>query len=126
MNVNSARSCWMLRNVRDDDELARLDYELLVSELHAQPAFHHEEQLVFMLVVVPDELTLELRELHVIVIHFAHDLGTPLILKPAEHLGEIDFADVHEARSRTVFVSTTVENSPFRSARATSCTSSDS
>jgi len=36
------------------DELARLDSELLVSELHPQPAFHHEEQLVFMLGMVPD------------------------------------------------------------------------
>src|SRR3989441_10586835 len=115
----------MLDAVWNDDELARLDHEVLVSQLHPQPALHDQKQLILVLVMVPDELTLELGELDEVVVHLAHDFGTPLILKPAEHLGEIDFADTHEARSRTVSVSTTVENSPFRSARATSCTSSD-
>src|SRR5689334_3923381 len=115
----------MLNAVRDDDELARLDHKVGISQLHPQPALHDQKQLILVLVMVPDELTFELRELHVSVIYFAHDLGTPLILKPAEHFGEIDFADAHDARSRMVLVSTTAENSPFRSARATSCTSSD-
>src|SRR5439155_8922870 len=115
----------MLDAVRDDDELARLDHEIAVSQLHAQPALHDEKQLVLTLVVVPDELARELRELHETVVDLPDDLGTPLILKPAEHLGEIDLADVHETRSSTVLVSSTVENSPFRSARATSCTRSD-
>src|SRR6266550_1201207 len=77
--------------------------------------------------MVPHELALELRELHEVVVHGTDDFGTPLILKPAEHFGEIDLADggAHDARSRSVLVSTTAENSPFRSARATSCTSSD-
>src|SRR5216684_8934250 len=117
----------MLDAVRNDDELARLDHEVLVSQLHPEPTLYDQKQLVFALVMVPDELACELGELHQVVVHRADDLGTPLILKPAEHLGEVDLADggAHEARSSTVLVSTTVENSPFRSASATSCTSSD-
>src|SRR5258706_12680109 len=119
----------MLNAVRDNDELARLDHEVGVSQLHPQTALHDQKQLVLALVMVPDELALELRELHEVVIHRADNLRTPLILKPAEHFGEIDLADrlggAHDARSRTVFVSTTAENSPLRSASATSCTSSD-
>src|SRR6266576_3817015 len=117
----------MLDAVRNDDELARLDHEVPVSQLHSKPALHDEEQLILAVVVVPDELALELGELDQVVVHLADDLGTPLILKPAEHLGEIDLANggAHMARSSTVLVSTTVENSPFRSASATSCTSSD-
>src|SRR5436309_1574599 len=106
----------MLDAVRNDDELARLDHEILVSQLHSPPALHDQKQLILAVVVVPDELALELRELHQVVVHRADDLGTPLILKPPEHLGEIDLADggaggAHEARSSTVLVSTTVENS---------------
>src|SRR5437588_7966260 len=117
----------MLDAVRNDDELAWLDHEVLVSQLHPQPALHDQKQLVLMLVVMPDEFTLELGELYEGVVHLADDFGTPLILKPAEHLGEIHLADggAHDARSRTVLVSRTVENSPFRSARATSWMSSD-
>src|SRR6266699_3536337 len=83
----------MLDAVRDDDELARLDHEVAVPQLHPQPALHDQKQLVLPLVVMPDELALEFRELHEAVVYLADDLGTPLILKPAEHLGEIDFAD---------------------------------
>src|SRR2546422_780958 len=119
----------VLDAVRNDDELARLDHEVLVSQLHPQPALHDQEQLILALMMVPDELALELRELHQVVVHSADDLGTPVILKPAEHLGEIDFANggraCHDTRSSTALVSSTVENSPFRSASATSCSSSD-
>src|SRR5258705_7636289 len=120
----------MLDAVRDDDELARLDYEVAVPQLHPQPALHDQKKLVLAIVMVPDELALEFRELHETVVYLTNDFGTPLVLKAAEHLGEIDFADgragrAHDARSKTVLVSRTVENSPFRSASAMSWTSSD-
>src|SRR5258705_9541299 len=83
----------MLDSVRDDDELARLDYEVAVPQLHPQPALHDQKQLVLALVMVPDELALEFRELHETVVYLADGFGSPLILKAAEHLGEIDFAD---------------------------------
>src|SRR5437867_12023341 len=118
----------MLDSVWDDDELTRLDHEILVAQLHAQPALHDQEQLILAVVVVPDELALELRERHQVVVHRADDLGTPLILNPPEHLDEIDLADgragaTHEARSSTDLVSTTVENSPLKSASTTASTS---
>src|SRR6266568_1333799 len=114
----------MLDAMRDDCELPRAEDELFVFQLQAQPTLHHQKQLIFPVVMMPDELALKLRELHETVVHFAHDLRAPLVLKAAEHVGQIDFADRHSA-ARRVLVSTTVENSPFRSARATSWSSSD-
>src|SRR2546427_5469952 len=109
----------MLDAMRDDGELPGAEDELFIPELEAKPALHHQKQLIFPVVMVPDELALELRELHETVVDFAHDLRAPLVLKAAEHVGQIDFADRHSA-ARRVLVSTTVENSPFRSASATS------
>src|SRR3954462_9833918 len=115
----------MFHAMRNDREFSRSQDEIFVTQLEAQLAFHHEEQLVFPLVMMPHEFALQLHELDQTVVHFAHDLGTPMLLKPAEHVGQIYRAGVvHDARSRTVLVSTTVENSPCRSARATSWTSS--
>src|SRR5882672_5065463 len=81
----------MLDAVRDDDELTRLDHEVAVPQLHPQPTLHDQKELVLTLVMVPDEFALEFRELHETVVYLADDFGTPLILKAAKHLGEIDF-----------------------------------
>ncbi len=114
----------MFDAMRDDGELPGAEDKLFVLQREAKPALHHEKQLIFPVVMMPDELALELRELHEAIVHLANDLRAPLVLKPSEHFSQIDFADRHIA-ARRVLVSTTVENSPFRSARATSWSSSD-
>ena len=50
----------VLHTVWHDDELARADPLLAIAELHEQPPFDHQEQLVFLVVMVPDKLALEL------------------------------------------------------------------
>src|ERR1051325_4837149 len=77
----------MLDAVRNDDEFTGVDHQLgwRATELHAQPAFHHEEKLVLGLVVMPHELALEFREFHVTIVHCADDFRTPLVLKAGEH-----------------------------------------
>src|SRR2546421_7514789 len=98
----------VLDAVRDDREFSGAEDQIPLAQLEP----------------VPDELALELDELHQAVVDLTDDLGTPVILKAAEHLDEIDRANRHIA-ARTVLVSTTVENSPLRSASATSCNSAE-
>jgi len=57
------------------------DRDLAVSELHAQPALQHEEQLVFHLVRVPHELALQLDQLDVEVVDRPDGLGAPQLLE---------------------------------------------
>jgi hypothetical protein len=54
-----------------------------VAEFHFQPAFYHHEHLVFMLVVVPNELAFELYGLYVLAVEFAYDTRVPIIGKEA-------------------------------------------
>ena len=88
----------MLDAAGHHDELARPHVPVATPELQAQPSLHDEEELVFPLVVVPDELAAELDELHVHVVDLAHDLGRPVIGEPAERLGQVH--DLHRGASR--------------------------
>src|ERR1039457_4289708 len=73
----------MLDAARNDDEFARMNddlaFDAILAHLHAQPTLDHEEQLVFVVVVMPHELSLQLHKLHVKVVHLAHDLRAIVI-----------------------------------------------
>lgn len=53
----------VLDAARHDEEFPLLQLDRVVPELQAEPALHDEEQLVLVLVVVPRERALELRQL---------------------------------------------------------------
>ncbi len=67
----------MLDAARDDQELAFVQPNVLIAELDQQASFDDEKHLVFVVVLMPDELALELRHLDVHPLHFADDLGRP-------------------------------------------------
>src|SRR5947208_3042043 len=69
----------VLDAVGHDDELARPQVPVPVAQLHPQPALDDKKQLVFPLVVVPDELSPELHAFHVRIIQFAHDFWRPVL-----------------------------------------------
>ena len=79
---------------RDDEELARVDDDFALGAVlvdsHPQRALHHEEQLIFIVMVMPHELALELHNLHIRVVQLAHDLRTVLIGEQRKLLREID------------------------------------
>src|SRR5262245_20971274 len=54
----------MLDAARNDQELPRLERDVLIAELHREATVDDQEQLVLMLVVMPHELALELHQLH--------------------------------------------------------------
>ncbi len=83
----------MLDTVRDDDELAFVKMDILITQLDEQVSFDDEKQLVFNIVVMPDEFAFELNELHVRSVDLTCDPGTPIVLKEIKLLAEIHFFD---------------------------------
>jgi hypothetical protein len=47
----------VLNSPRDDQELALFQPDVTISKFHAEAAFGHQEQLVFVVVVVPGTAT---------------------------------------------------------------------
>src|SRR5919108_6348441 len=75
----------------DHGELARSKLDGATSQLDPKASFDHIEELVFMLVVVPDEIALELDGFDVEVIDLADDLRGPVFLDAPELVLDIHF-----------------------------------
>jgi hypothetical protein len=64
---------------RDDAELARTKSDDAVAKLDSHFAAPDEEHLVFVVVMVPGELALELYEFHFLSIEFGNDFRPPML-----------------------------------------------
>src|SRR6185312_17210557 len=60
---------------RNDVEIARPELDVTVLELDLQPTLDDEEHLILVIVFVPRELTLELRDLDILIVHAADHSG---------------------------------------------------
>src|SRR5215831_2287677 len=58
---------------RHNDEFALLQGDRLVTELHSELSLDYQEHLVFVVMVMPDELALKLDQLNQLPIEFAGD-----------------------------------------------------
>src|SRR6266404_5551164 len=74
----------MLHAMGNDDELAFANYGFMIAKLHAQHAFDHEEQFVFNIMMVPDELAFDFDDLHHAVVDDAYLALIPEIGESAE------------------------------------------
>src|SRR3989449_8483855 len=74
---------------RDDGEFAFVHPRLAVAQAEQQTAFHHKEELVLALVVMPHELALQLHELDVRIVQFARDLRAPVVIEQTELLRQV-------------------------------------
>ena len=83
----------MLDAARDHHELTGLEDNLAIAQFDHELAFDDVEQLIFILVRVPDELAFDFGDFHVRVIDGPDDLRRPLIVETGQLRGEIDFAD---------------------------------
>ncbi len=81
----------MLDTTGDNQELAFLEPDLPVPELHPESPFHHEEELVLVIVMVPDELALKLDQFELLAVQLADDLGAPRVVELGELLREVHF-----------------------------------
>src|SRR5271157_2654396 len=59
---------------------------MAVPELHPESPLDHEKQLVFVVMLMPDELPLEFYQLDVLPVQLAHDPGIPVIVEEGELL----------------------------------------
>src|SRR5258707_7526243 len=74
----------MFHAMGNDDELAFANYGFMITKLHAQHAFDHEEQFVFNVVMVPDEFAFDFYDLHHAVVDDAYLALIPEVGESAE------------------------------------------
>ena len=80
-----------------DQQLPFFQPDLPVTEIHPESPLHDQEQLVFIFMVMPDELALKLDQFDLLTIQFANDLGIPVVAELGEFLLDIHFFH-HEHR----------------------------
>jgi hypothetical protein len=61
-----------------------------IPKIDSQITFHHDERLISILVVMPNEVSLQLHDLELVVVHFGDDLWLPLLVEQPELLAEVD------------------------------------
>jgi len=69
-----------------DEELPLLQLDFTPTQPNGEPSFEDEEELVFVLMLVPHKLALELDELHQLAVQMPYDSGTPVIIEQPQLL----------------------------------------
>jgi hypothetical protein len=64
-------------------------------KIDPQLAVEHDEGLIGILVVMPDEIALQTHDLELVIVHFRNDFRLPLLTEEAEFLLEVDGLVVH-------------------------------
>ncbi len=80
----------MLDALRDDEQLAGPELHILVTQLDPEAALQHEEEVIGVLVAVPDELPLHLHHHQVVPVELADGARLEVLGEGAELLREID------------------------------------
>src|SRR5437763_6281313 len=80
----------MFDATRDHQEFALFQPDVSVAKLHAKAPFDHQEQLVFVFMMMPDELSFQLVELYQLAIQFAGNIRLPILRNLCKLLIEID------------------------------------
>ena len=86
------RSRAVLHASRHDEELALVQHDVSVSELEREPPFEYEEELVRLVVLVPDELALDLSDVDLVVVQVRDDLGRERPVEGCELRSEVYLA----------------------------------
>jgi len=79
----------VLDAVRDDNKFALAHHTLTVAEFHAERALHDEKKLVFVIVTMPEEFSLELDGFHQAIIDFADDAGLVVLGNEVEFFFQV-------------------------------------
>src|SRR5262249_61596682 len=86
----------VLDAARHDEELALAKLHVPVAQLDRQAAAQDEEEVVRVVVAVPDELALHLDDPHVVLVDAGDHLGPPVLVEEGELLCQVDLL-VHAA-----------------------------
>src|SRR5262245_2910265 len=84
----------MLHSARHDQEFTLFEPDHAIAEVHPKASLDHEEEFVFVLMVVPDELPLELHEPDLLTVQLTNDPRIPVVVKQGELLLEIHLLSV--------------------------------
>ena len=87
----------MFDSSRDDKKFSGIDPDVAVTKAHEQSSADYQKQLILLFMMVPDELSLHLDQLHIGIIQLADDLRTPVAGKAGKFFGEVDFVGIHES-----------------------------
>ena len=80
----------MLDTSGNDEHLAGREFDIAIAKLDRESARQHEEEVIGVVVLVPDELPLNPNHRQLVVVEVADDAGTPHALKTTNLLREID------------------------------------
>jgi hypothetical protein len=75
----------------NDNEFSGADSNIAVAQPYEQLTLRHEEQLVLIFVMMPNELAFELCQLDVGVVQLGGDLWSPVVAEQIEFLSDIHF-----------------------------------
>src|SRR5262249_46768095 len=74
----------------NDEHLSCRHADRAIAKVDPQDALQHDERLVRISMVVPNEVAVKSDDLELVVVHFGNDLRLPLLAKQCEFLAEID------------------------------------
>src|SRR6516165_8933444 len=83
----------MLNALGNNQELTLFQPDITIPVLHPEPPFHHQEQLVFMVMLVPHEFALKLHQLDMLPVQLTDDLRAPVIVEQGELLPDVHLGD---------------------------------
>src|SRR5918996_986760 len=79
----------MLHALGHDQKVPGTQFHVPFSHLHGQPTRYHEKELVGVVMLVPNPVSLDLDELHLVVVQVSDDLRSPEIVELAQAFFEI-------------------------------------
>src|SRR5262249_35465565 len=86
---------FVLHSLRNDEHLSRPDMHRAVAKIDPQIPFDDDERLVSVFVIMPDEVSLQLHHLELVIIHLSDHSWLPLLMEQASLLRKADCAVFH-------------------------------
>jgi hypothetical protein len=86
---------FVLHPLRNDEHLSRPDMHHPVPKINPQISFDHDERLVSVFVIMPDEVSLQLHHLELVIVHFSDHFWLPLLIEQVKLLHKVDCSVFH-------------------------------
>jgi hypothetical protein len=71
---------------RDDEHFARRYADCAIAKIDPQNTLQHDEGLIRVLVIVPDEVALQFHDLELVIVHFSNNLRSPMLVQQLNFL----------------------------------------
>ena len=81
----------VLDAARDDQKLPFFQPERMVPKIHSESPLDDQEQLILVLMMMPDKLSLEFDQLDVLAVQIANDPRIPVVVEQAEFFLDVYF-----------------------------------